>query len=78
MPQLLIRDVPVETKQALQIRAIRNGRTQNEELLAILSEALFDTRPPWFDVVCQVRDEFGGIDLELPPREPARDFSLEE
>ena len=78
MAQLLIRDVPTETKQALQMRAIRNGRTQNAEVLRILSDALFEEREPWIDLLGRARDEFGGTDLELPAREPARDFSLEE
>lgn len=76
MPQLLIRDVPVETKQALQMRAIKNGRTQNAEALSILNGALFSEREPWIDVVARARDELGGVDLELPAREPARDFSF--
>ena len=78
MPQLLIRDVPPETKQALQMRAIRNGRTQNAEALHILNDALFDEREPWIDVLGRARDEFGGTDLELPAREPARDLSFGE
>ena len=78
MPQLLIRDVPTETKQALQMRAIRNGRTQNAEALRILNDALFEDREPWIDMLCRARDEFGGVDLELPVREPARDFSFGE
>ena len=78
MPQLLIRDVPVETKQALQMRAIRNGRTQNAEALSILNGALFEEREPWINMLGRVRDDFGGIDLEAPAREPARDFSFEE
>ena len=76
MPQLLIRDVPTETKQALQMRAIRNGRTQNAEALRILNDALFEEREPWIDVLARARDEFGGADLELPARDPARDFSF--
>ena len=78
MPQLLIRNVPTETKQALQMRAIRNGRSQNAEALRILNDALFEVREPWIDVLGRVRDELGGIDLELPAREPARDFSFGE
>ena len=78
MPQLLIRDVPAKTKQALQMRAIRNGRTQNAEALSILNDALFEEREPWIDVLARTRDEFGGVDLDLPEREPARDFAFEE
>ena len=78
MPQLLIRDVPPETKQALQMRAIRNGRTQNAEVLHILNDALFDEREPWIDMLGRTRDRVGGVDLELPTREPGRDFLYEE
>lgn len=78
MPQLLIRNVPEKTKRALQIRAIKNGRSQNDEALRILEDALFDEREPWIDMLARTRDEFGGADIELPAREPARDFRLEE
>ncbi|MBQ9057866.1 MAG: hypothetical protein IJ125_01630 [Atopobiaceae bacterium] len=78
MAQLLIRDVPIKTKQALQMRAIRNGRTQNAEALRILSDALFEEREPWIDMLGRARDAYGGVDLELPARGPARDFSFEE
>lgn len=78
MPQLLVRDVPVEVKQSLKMRAIRNGRSQNAEVLSILSSALHDERAPWIDVLAQASDTLGGVDLELPAREPARDFAFEE
>ena len=32
---------------------------------------------PWIDVLARARDELGGVDLELPAREPARGFSFE-
>ena len=78
MPQLLIRDVPAQTRQALKIRAIKNGRSQNAEALEILNSALMDTREPWIDLVAKTRDEVGGVDLELPSRELPRDFTFEE
>lgn len=77
MPQLLIRDVPPETKRALQMRAIRNGRTQNAEALLILNEALRDSRVPWIEMVARTREAVGGVDLELPEREQPRDVALE-
>lgn len=78
MPQLLIRNVPEETKQALHIRAIKNGRSQNDEALSILNDALLDDREPWIDMLVRARDEVGGVELELPARETARDFGFEE
>ena len=78
MPQLLIRNVPIETKQALQMRAIKNKRTQNAEVLSILNEALFDDRKAWIDVLGDAKKELGGIELELPVREPARNLAFKE
>lgn len=34
-------------------------------------------REPWIDAIACARDEVGGVDLELPAREPARGFSFE-
>jgi antitoxin FitA len=78
---LLIRNLANEVKTELRVRAARNGRSMEEEARLILAAAL--TPPtrlasdglPW-SLGETVRMFFGpenGIDLELPPREPARD-----
>lgn len=76
--QLLIRNVPQETKTALKIRAAQHGRTQNQEALKILEDALRDDREPWIHRLYRESQDIGGIDLELPERELARDFRIEE
>lgn len=40
MPQLILRDVEFTLIRALRKRAAKNGRTQDEEHLAILKQAL--------------------------------------
>lgn len=42
MPQLILRDVEFTLIRALRKRAAKNGRTQDEEHLAILKQALGD------------------------------------
>lgn len=78
MAQLLLRDVPEETKRALKIRAAKNGRSQNAEAVAILEDALRDEKEPWIRMLGRESDRLGGVELDIPPREPARDFHFEE
>ena len=75
MPNILIRDLPEETKQRLAQRAKENGRSQNAEAIAILEEALAPAKKTWFDMLRETVEEVGGVELELerptwaPPRE---------
>jgi plasmid stability protein len=78
---LLIRNLPDDVKTELRVRAARNGRSMEEEARLILAAALGPpTRMaadglPW-SLGETVRMFFGpenGVELELPPREPARD-----
>lgn len=83
---LLIRNLAENVKTELRVRAARNGRSMEEEARLILAAALTPRARmaadglPW-SLGETVRMFFGpenGVDLELPPREPAReppDFS---
>lgn len=79
MANMLIRDIPDETKQRLAERAKLNGRSQNAEALSILEEALQPVQKNWLQILRECVEECGGVEeLELPPRHPAREFSFEE
>lgn len=77
MPNILIRDISEEAKRRLEARAKENGRSQNAEAVAILEEALAPAQKTWFDMLRETVEEVGGVELELPERHPARDFSFE-
>ena len=71
MCNILIRNVPEETKRRLVERAEKNGRSQNAEAVAILEEALAPEKT-WFAMLREVVDEVGGIELERPTWAPER------
>lgn len=73
MADLLIRNIPPATKNALQARAARNRRSQQSEALSILEASLGNPSKSW---VARLRDaavSAGGFDLELPPCHAPRD-----
>ena len=58
----------------LRVRAAGNGHSMEEEARLILREAV-GCKPSSQDLASIIRSYFGpsnGVDLELPPREPAR------
>ena len=80
MPVLTIRNVPEETKARLRIRAAEHGRSMEAELRVILAEALAVPAAPknLGEAIHRRFAKFGGVELELPERSPAReppDFS---
>jgi len=80
MPVLTIRNVPDETKSRLRIRAAEHGRSMEAEVRAILDSALCPPEPPenLGQAIHRRFAKFGGVELELPERTPAReppDFS---
>jgi plasmid stability protein len=80
MASITIRNLDDEVKHRLRVRAAGNGRSMEEEARLILREAVTPEPEP-ANLARFIRDCFapyGGVDLELPPREPAReppDFS---
>lgn len=80
MASITIRNLDDEVKHRLRVRAAGNGRSMEEEARLILREAVAPEAEPE-NLAQFIRDCFapyGGVDLELPPREPAReppDFS---
>jgi plasmid stability protein len=72
MPVLTIRNVPDETKSRLRIRAAEHGRSMEAELRAILESALCKPESPenLGQAIQRRFAKFGGVELELPEREP--------
>ena len=75
MASITIRNLDEEVKTRLRIRATENGRSMEEEARLILCEAVAPEREPE-NLARLIRNCFapyGGVDLELPPREPVRE-----
>ena len=75
MASITIRNLDNDVKTRLRVRAADNGRSMEEEARLILRDAV-GRKPSSRDLVSIIREHFGpanGVDLELPPREPARE-----
>ena len=73
MASITIRKLDDEVKTRLRIRAAGNGRSMEEEARLILREAVNRKTGPK-NLASAIRARFaplGGVELELPPREPA-------
>ena len=73
MASIMIRNLDDEVKVRLRMRAAGNGRSMEEEVRLILREV--GRKPGSQDLASIIRSHFGpsrGVDLELPPRDPAR------
>ena len=81
MASITVRNLEEGLKRRLRIRAAENGRSMEQEARDILKAALYAQPTTGEDLVRAIRDRFaplGGVELELPPREPMReppDFS---
>lgn len=72
-----------DLKARLRVQAARHGRSMEEEARCVLRDALSaklsaGTGASWVADIRALVKPFAGIELELPPREPAReppDFS---
>ena len=77
MAMLTIRNLDPAIKERLRVRAAEHGRSMEAEVRGILQTILnAPERSPERNLYERIRARFapvGGIDLELPPREPARD-----
>lgn len=77
MANLTIRNLDPAVKERLRIRAARHGHSMEAEARRILQSALRETdRLPERNLYERIRarfDPLGGVDLEVPPRDPARD-----
>lgn len=75
MATLTIRNVDATVKDRLRLRAARNRRSLEAELRAIVTEVAGTEGRAEVNLAEAIRRRFaplGGVELELPPREPAR------
>ena len=75
MASITIRNLDDNIKQRLRVQATEHGRSMEEEARAILRAALAEPAPP-ANLACAIRARFaplGGVELDIPPREPMRD-----
>ena len=76
MASITIRQLPEATKRKLKIRAAEHGRSMEREAREILQAELAKTAEEPKNIVKAIRGIFeplGGVELEIPPREPIRD-----
>ena len=74
MTSLTIRKLDPAVKERLRLRAARHGRSTEEEARRILSQTCEPEKTPRnaFEALKQLFGGLGGIDLDLPDREPGR------
>ncbi len=77
MATLLVRQLEQGLKERLRVRAASHGRSMEAEARAILKAALDQAeQQTGADLFADIRRRFaplGGVELELPPREPGRE-----
>ncbi|MDE0027795.1 MAG: plasmid stabilization protein [Deltaproteobacteria bacterium] len=76
MASITIRKLDDDVKTRLRMRAAGHGRSMEEEARLILAEAVKKkTVPPkgLGTLIHELFKPYGGVELELPPREPARE-----
>ena len=78
MATMTIRNLDDDLKARLRVQAAQHGRSMEEEARSILRAALAqrvedDSGASLYAAIRARMEPFGGIDLDLPPREPQRD-----
>lgn len=76
MASITIRNLDDEVKTRLRVRAADNGRSMEEEARIILRDAVdpeVSLAKGLGTTIHELFKPFGGVELELPPREPMRD-----
>jgi len=77
MSSITIRNLDPAIKERLRVRAAEHGRSMEAEARRILQAALHASAPArgrnLFERIQARFAPLGGVDLELPPREPARE-----
>ena len=75
MANITIRNLDDDVKTRLRKRAAGHGRSMEEEVRVILREAV-DRKAGPANLAIAIRARFasfGGVELEIPPREPMRE-----
>ena len=75
MANLTIRKIDPTVKDRLRLRAATHGRSMEEEARRILSDACGpeDRAETLADIALELFGAEGGIELDLPPRQPVRE-----
>jgi len=77
MSSITIRKLDPTLKERLRVRAAEHGHSMEEEARRILRSALTrparQTSPNLYDRIRRRFAPLGGVNIELPPREPARE-----
>ncbi len=76
MASITVRNLDPQTKTRLRVRAAYNNRSMEEEVRSILRAATAEEQPNLLDLAEAIRERFrpfGGVELELAPREPMRE-----
>jgi len=75
MASITIRNLDDGVKSRLRVRAATNGRSMEEEARIILREAVeeADSERGLGTRLHELFKPFGGVKLEIPPREPMRE-----
>lgn len=76
MATIIIRNLDDDLKVSLRLQAARHGRSTEDEARHILRTALStkaETGASLYKAIRAIVEPFGGIELEVPPREPWRD-----
>lgn len=81
MASITIRNLDDDLKKRLRIRAAQNGRSMEEEARILIRDGLesrFQTGAELWKAIRAIVEPIGGIELDIPPRQPIReppDFS---
>ena len=76
MASITVRNLDDGLKRRLRIRAAENGRSMEQEAREILKQALEDEATPDRNLGTAIHElfrPFGGVELEIPPRQPMRE-----
>ena len=77
MASITIRNLDDDVKTRLRMRAAGHGRSMEEEARLILGEAVEREPAPAKGLGTALHElfkPFGGVELEIPPREPMREL----
>ena len=77
MASITVRNIDDDLKRRLRVRAAENGRSMEQEVRNILKAALEDGPAQGRNLGTELHGmfkPFGGVDLEIPPREPMREL----
>ena len=75
MASITVRNLDDGLKRRLRIRAAENGRSMEQEAREILKHALEEEVPVrnLGTALHELFKPFGGVELEIPPRQPMRE-----